>query len=182
MTHHTSIKGAATFAARNASKPQRARIGVAFMSNLSLHSSATAGRRASPDAPIVLVVEDDVSVRQVVWMLLEDLGYQVVTAVDGLDGLQKFHKIKPDVVLTDIIMPEKEGIGLITEMRHIRKDVKIIAMSGGGRIGNMDFVSVAVALGANIGLRKPFDNDELASAVRTLLEPAQAARAQALVA
>jgi len=166
--------------ARNASKPQRARIEVAFMSNLSLHSSATAG--PSPGASTVLVVDDDVSVRQTFSMVLEDLGYQVAVAVDGLDGLRKFHKIKPDVVLTDIIMPEKEGIGLITDMRHIRKDVKIIAMSGGGRLGNMDFVSVAVALGANIGLHKPFDNDELASAVRTLLEPAQAARAQALVA
>jgi CheY-like chemotaxis protein len=152
------------------------------MSSLSLPSSAPVAPQASPSAPTLLVVDDDASVRQVISLLLEDSGYRVVTAVDGLDGLRKFHKITPDVVLTDIIMPEKEGIGLITELRHIQKDVKIIAMSGGGRIGKMDFVSVAVALGANIGLRKPFDNDELANAVRTLLEPAQAARAQALVA
>jgi CheY-like chemotaxis protein len=105
------------------------------MSSLALPSSAPVVPRASPSVPTLLVVEDDASVRQVISLLLEDFGYRVVTAVDGLDGLQKFQKIKPDAVLTDIIMPEKEGIGLITEMRHIRKDVKIIAMSGGGRIG-----------------------------------------------
>jgi DNA-binding response OmpR family regulator len=95
----------------------------------------------------VLVVEDDIVVRQTCTMLLEDEGFDVVTAIDGIDGLRKFHKLTPDVVLTDIIMPEKEGISLITDLRRGSKDVKIIAMSGGGRVGNMDFVTLATALG-----------------------------------
>src|SRR5260370_41987018 len=117
----------------------------------------------------VLVVEDDIVVRQTCTMLLEDEGFDVVTAIDGIDGLRKFHKLTPDVVLTDIIMPEKEGISLITDLRRGSKDVKIIAMSGGGRVGNMDFVTLATALGANAGLHKPFDDLELIETIRALL-------------
>jgi DNA-binding response OmpR family regulator len=123
----------------------------------------------------VLVVEDDIVVRQACTMLLENEGFNVVTAIDGIDGLRKFHQINPDVVLTDIIMPEKQGISLITDLRRGSKDVKIIAMSGGGRIGNMDFVTLATALGANAGLHKPFDDLELIETIRSaLLEPASA--------
>jgi DNA-binding response OmpR family regulator len=128
---------------------------------------------------VVLVIEDDIVVRQACTMLLEDEGFDVVTASDGIDGLRKFHQIKPDIVLTDIIMPEKEGISLITDLRRGGKDVKIIAMSGGGRIGNMDFVTLATALGANGGLYKPFDDLELIETIRASLEPASAARMQA---
>jgi DNA-binding response OmpR family regulator len=129
--------------------------------------------------PTVLVVEDNTVVRQAVTMLLEDEGFGVVTAIDGIDGLRKFHTIKPDVVLTDIIMPDKEGISLITDLRRSSKDVKIIAMSGGGRIGNMDFVTVATALGANAGLHKPFDDLELIETIRALLGPASGVQMQA---
>jgi len=124
--------------------------------------------------PTVLVVEDDVVVRETCAMLLEDAGFNVVAAINGIDGLRKFHKIKPDVVLTDIIMPEKEGISLITDLRRGSKDVKIVAMSGGGRIGNMDFVTLATALGANAGLRKPFDDQELVETIRAVLKPTSA--------
>jgi len=124
--------------------------------------------------PTVLVVEDDVVVRETCAMLLEDAGFNVVAAINGIDGLRKFHKIKPDVVLTDIIMPEKEGISLITDLRRGSKDVKIVAMSGGGRIGNMDFVTLATALGANAGLRKPFEDQELVETIRAVLKPTSA--------
>jgi response regulator RpfG family c-di-GMP phosphodiesterase len=63
--------------------------------------------------PTVLVVDDDTLVRETVRMLLEDHGFRVVTATDGDDGLRKFRQIAPDVVLTDIIMPNKEGIAMI---------------------------------------------------------------------
>jgi DNA-binding response OmpR family regulator len=140
------------------------------MSNLPL---ATGAR------PTVLVVEDNVVVRDTVTMLLEDEGFNVVTAIDGIDGLRKFHNIKPDVVRTDIIMPEKEGISLIMDIRRGRKDVKIIAMSGGGRIGNMDLVTLATALGANGDVCKPFDDLELIETIRALREPAAAVQMQA---
>ncbi len=123
---------------------------------------------ASPSGPTVLVVEDNPIVMQTATMLLEDSGFRVVTAVDGVDGLKKFRQATPDVVLTDIIMPDKEGISLIIDIRRERPDAKIIAMSGGGRIGNSDYVTIAKALGADIGLRKPFDDLELINAVREL--------------
>lgn len=149
------------------------------MSNLSSLTSVTDRPHRASAQPTVLLVEDDIIVRNAVTILLEDEGFNVVTAIDGVDGLREFHKIKPDVVLTDIIMPEKEGIGLITELRHESPDVKIIAMSGGGRIGKMDFVSIATALGANIALDKPFDDLQLVETIRALLEPGSSVPAQA---
>ena len=129
--------------------------------------------------PTVLVVEDDVAVRQACAIMLEDHGFRVVTAVDGVDGLRKFRQINPDVVLTDIIMPEKEGVGLIMELRRETPEVKIVVMSGGGRMGNMDFIKIATMLGANIGLYKPFDDLQLVDAIRALLERAPVTPAQA---
>src|SRR3984893_19176195 len=93
------------------------------MSRLSLPS----GLAGAP--PTVLVVEDDAMVRQACAMMLEDNGFHVVTAVDGVDGLRKFRQINPDVVLTDIIMPEKEGIGLIREIRRQPSHGKIMSHS-----------------------------------------------------
>jgi DNA-binding response OmpR family regulator len=120
--------------------------------------------------PTVLVVEDDPVVRQTVAMLLEDNGFRVVTADNGVDGLRKFQQGNFDIVLTDIIMPEKEGISLIADLRRAEPDVKIIAMSGGSRLGNLDSISIAKKLGANAGLRKPFDDLHLVDTVRALLE------------
>jgi DNA-binding response OmpR family regulator len=136
------------------------------MSALPLATSDTEG------PPTVLVVEDDPVVQQTVAMLLEDNGFQVVSAVNGIEGLRKFQQGNFDIVLTDIIMPEKEGIALIADLRRADPDVKIIAMSGGSRLGNLDFIAIAKALGANAGLRKPFDDLHLVDTVRALLERA----------
>ena len=125
---------------------------------------------SSTGGATVLVVEDDALVRQAVEILLKDHGFRVVTAVDGIDGLRKFREVVPDVVLTDIIMPNKEGIALTMELRRERPEARIIVMSGGGRMGNSDYVTIATNLGADIGLRKPFDDEQLISAVRALLD------------
>ena len=133
----------------------------------------------SPSARTVLVIDDDKAVLHSLSMLLEDMGFRVVTAADGVEGLRKFRANPPDVTLTDIIMPEKEGIGLIIELRRAYPGAKIIAMSGGGRVGNTDFVEIATALGADAGLQKPFDEEQLAAALRSILEGRSAARASA---
>jgi CheY-like chemotaxis protein len=137
-------------------------------------SLAWASRPAA--TPTVLVVDDDLVVREACALLLEDHGFHVVTAIDGTDGLEKFRQIKPAVVLTDIIMPEKEGIGLIRELRRESPTVKIVAMSGSGRFGDMEVIEIATKLGANLGLQKPFGDLQLVNAIRGLLEatPAQA--------
>ena len=66
---------------------------------------------------------------------MEDDGYQVVSAADGRRGMAMFRDAQPDLVITDIIMPEQEGIQTITEMRKAKADAKIVAISGGARIG-----------------------------------------------
>ena len=80
-----------------------------------------------------------------------------------------FRGWQPDLVITDIIMPDQEGIQTITEMRAAKPDAKIIAISGGGRIGNTDFLKIAQVLGAMAVIPKPFDLDELMMTVRDCL-------------
>jgi DNA-binding response OmpR family regulator len=117
----------------------------------------------------ILVIDDDRAVLHSLAAVLEAEGFNVLMADDGIAGMRVFHQRRPDIVVTDIIMPNQEGIETIVQMRRSRPDMKIIAMSGGGRIGNMDFLSIAQGLGANTTLAKPFDPDELTAAVHDLL-------------
>lgn len=117
----------------------------------------------------ILVIDDDVIVRETIIQILEDRGYQVVSAEDGKRGIASFRSEKPDLVITDIIMPEKEGIQTITEIRRERPDAKVIAISGGGRIGNTDFLKIAQKLGASDVIAKPFDPDDFLTRVSRCL-------------
>ena len=85
-------------------------------------------------------------------------------------SLAAFRRLSPAVVLTDIIMPEQDGISAIMEMRRERPGVKIIAMSGSGRVGKSDFLTIAKRLGADFTVHKPFDVDELVTTIRQHLE------------
>jgi len=111
--------------------------------------------------PKVLVIDDDVLVRDTIVRILERKGYQTLAAPDGRRGLNIFRSEQPDLVITDIIMPEKEGLETIREIHDERPGAKILAISGGGRIGNMDFLEFAGKLGACEILPKPFDPAEL---------------------
>jgi two-component system chemotaxis response regulator CheY len=117
----------------------------------------------------ILVIDDDALVRKTIVHLLEEAGYVVPSAEDGVRGMAMFRSEQPDLVITDIIMPEQEGIQTIAEMRKAKPDAKIIAISGGGRIGNTDFLKIARVLGAMDVISKPFDPDELLTIVRDCL-------------
>jgi two-component system, chemotaxis family, chemotaxis protein CheY len=117
----------------------------------------------------ILVIDDDAIVRKTIVHLLEEAGYVVPFAEDGLRGMALFRSEQPDLVITDIIMPEQEGLQTITEMRKTKPDAKIIAISGGGRIGNTDFLKIARVLGAMDVIPKPFDPDELLAIVEACL-------------
>ena len=117
----------------------------------------------------ILVIDDDAIVRITIVQLLEDAGHLVRWAVDGLRGMAVFRGWQPDLVITDIIMPDQEGIQTITEMRAAKRDMKIIAMSGGGRIGNTDFLQIARVLGAMAVVPKPFHPDFLLAVVDNCL-------------
>jgi len=119
--------------------------------------------------PKILIIDDDAFVRETLIRILEDEGYQVITAPDGRRGLDAFRRERPDLVITDIIMPEQEGIETIMEIRGERPDAKIIAISGGGRIGNTDFLQIARKLGAADIIAKPFDPDDFITRVGTCL-------------
>lgn len=101
--------------------------------------------------------------------LLEREGYHVVEASNGNEALNKINSLIPDLVITDIIMPEQDGIGTINQLKKISKDIKIIAISGGGRMLSEDYLDIARKLGACHTFTKPFDNSELLVKVSELI-------------
>ena len=109
----------------------------------------------------ILVIDDDHLVRYALSKILLGAGYAVVTASDGRRGMAVLRAEHPDVVITDIIMPEQEGIDTIIQIRRERPAIKIIAISGGGRIRNVDFLEMAHSLGASEVIAKPFEANEL---------------------
>ena len=116
--------------------------------------------------PSALVIEDDPSLRLSLQRLLQSAGYDVHAAADGAEGVAAFRQQRPDVVVTDIVMPEQEGIETIMLLRSIAPSCPIIAISGGGRIGSADFLQMAERLGATAVLAKPFEPGALLSKVR----------------
>jgi DNA-binding response OmpR family regulator len=110
----------------------------------------------------VLVIEDNAGLRDIVRLALEGAGHEVLTATHGQEGLAYLNGHRVDLVVTDLFMPEMDGIEVISALRRQFPGVKIVAMSG--RPG-VDYLSVAKELGAARILRKPFGMDELLSAV-----------------
>ena len=118
----------------------------------------------------ILVIEDDEMVRHAVARVLEAHGFNPTFAENGKEGLALFQRLSPVLVITDLIMPEKEGIETIMEMRKQRSDVRIVAMSGGGRVGAPEaFLKTAKSLGADEVLAKPFEPEQLVAVVKRQL-------------
>lgn len=116
----------------------------------------------------ILVIDDDPLVRKAIKAVLDRVGHAVVLAPDGRVGVAEYGRSGFDLVITDILMPEQEGMETIRALRNANPSVKILAISGGGRIGIQDFLVVAERLGASATLKKPFDPDDLAARVATL--------------
>jgi DNA-binding response OmpR family regulator len=117
----------------------------------------------------ILVIDDDSGVREVMARALARDGHEVVTAADGNEGLSVARREPPDLVITDIFMPEREGLDTIMELRKWRPDLRIIAISGGGHFASGDYLRVARDMGAAVTLNKPIDLRALSSAVDSLL-------------
>ena len=103
----------------------------------------------------ILLVEDEQLVSETLASAMVSSGHTVVTASNGVEGLKRFAEQAFDLVVTDIIMPDKEGIEMILDMRRRKPEAKIIAMSGGGRIGSVEFLTMAASVGAMATLKKP---------------------------
>jgi CheY-like chemotaxis protein len=119
--------------------------------------------------PYILVIDDSVLIRQMLTQVLENSRYEVQCAPDGRQGLQAFRKRQPDLVITDIIMPEMAGIETIVELRKLSRDCPIIAISGSSRFGQVDFLETARQLGATATLTKPLEEEELLRTVASCL-------------
>ncbi|MCX5828963.1 MAG: response regulator [Deltaproteobacteria bacterium] len=118
----------------------------------------------------ILLIDDDEQLRMMLRKMLEKAGYtDVEEANDGHIGIQLFRQHPFDLVITDIIMPDKEGIETIIELIGDYPQVKIIAMSGGGRVGPQDYLKMAKHLGASRALTKPFKYSDLIDSVQELL-------------
>ena len=103
----------------------------------------------------ILLVEDEPLVSETLSSAMKSKGHTVVTAANGVEGLKKFAERPFDLIVTDIIMPDKEGIEMSLEMLRHKPGTKIIAISGGGRTGNVEFLKMAGSLGAMATLKKP---------------------------
>ena len=109
----------------------------------------------------ILIIDDDVQILKLLRKILEYEGYDVVDAVDGNKGLKLYREDPTDLVITDIIMPEKEGIETIIDLRREFPEAKIVAMSGGGQ----PYLHMAKGLGAMHTLSKTFGKEELLEAI-----------------
>jgi DNA-binding response OmpR family regulator len=115
----------------------------------------------------VLVIADHAEIREILRETLEAAGYEVAVAGNGREGLETQRRQPADLVITDIFMPEKEGLETIQELRHQSPRPKIIAMSGGGP--RLDYLHSAQAFGADRVIDKPFDCEAMVAAVREML-------------
>ena len=118
---------------------------------------------------LVLVIDDEKDILQLITAMLTAEGYEVISAEDGERGLELLKDFEDvEIVITDLIMPNKEGIETILEMRRLRPDIKVLAMSGGGRGGAGTYLSTAKNIGASATLAKPFRKQALLDAVDSL--------------
>ena len=120
--------------------------------------------------PRILIIDDEIQVRTMLRQMFESEGHEVIDAPDGKAAMSLHREKSADLIITDLIMPEKDGIETIIELRKGFPEVKIIAMSGGGSIGAEDYLMMAKGLGAMRTFSKPIEREELLKAVRELLE------------
>ncbi len=124
------------------------------------------------DAPAkiqVLIIEDDAAARRLMCRMLRGAGLSVIEADNGQRGLELVRSERPGLVLTDVLMPDKDGIEFIRELRREDRQTKLLATSGGGLAGRLDFLDVAIEFGADAALRKPFLSEDLLRTVSRLL-------------
>ena len=117
----------------------------------------------------ILVMEDERIIQTIIRRYLEREGHEVVIAGDGEEGIKLYNERPADLVLTDIIMPKKEGIETIRDLKKISPDVKIIAMSGGGKIDSEDYLDLAAKFGVKATFIKGSDWSMLGPLVEKIL-------------
>ena len=118
--------------------------------------------------PRILIIDDEREMRSLLREVFQSKGYKVVEAANSENGLKVFQSTPVDLVMTDILMPEKEGLSTIMELKKKNPELKIIAMSGGA-VKSANYLEFARKLGADKVLQKPFDLRSVLQAVKDLL-------------
>lgn len=118
----------------------------------------------------ILLVEDDQDLRAMLKSSLEKNRYTVIEASNGREAMQKFKPLLTDLVITDLLMPEQDGIGLIMELKKIKPEIKVIAISGGGKAGPSNYLSIAETLGADAVFAKPFSLTSFIEKVSSIID------------
>jgi len=119
---------------------------------------------------VILVIDDDALMRDTIEAMLEEAGHQLMLAENGDRALALMANTAADLVITDILMPGKEGMQTICELQELYPTVPIIAISGGSRRVKQSYLPTATALGAAATLDKPFSHAELLKTVNSLLK------------
>lgn len=119
----------------------------------------------------ILIVDDDRGVRTLLGRILERAGYRVTEAADGRQAMEMVRRDQPALVITDIFMPEQDGLEIVRELRLSHPATGVIAISGGGVGIGLDHLPHAAAFGAHRTLNKPFSSDQVLEAVRSILAP-----------
>ena len=118
----------------------------------------------------ILIIDDEPQIRSMLKLMLERDGYEVVEAQDGVAGIKVYRQNPADLIITDLIMPNKDGIGMIIDLKKEFPEVKIIAMSGGGLNKPDGYLKGAKKLGAVCTLTKPIDREEMLRVVKDILK------------
>jgi CheY-like chemotaxis protein len=123
--------------------------------------------------PGVLIVEDDKEVREMLKMSLLRRNFTVFEAENGKSAISHFKPLITDLVVTDLIMPEEDGLKVVIKLRELKPSLKIIAISGGGKVGPGSYLNLAKALGADAIYSKPFSINDLIAKIEQLLDVEQ---------
>jgi len=118
----------------------------------------------------ILIIDDEAMIRDLLVNILEREGYETITASGGKDGIKIYRENPADLIITDLLMPEKDGLETIMELRREFQDVKIIAMSGGGKVDPDTYLQIAKTMGAIKTISKPFERKELLKTIQEILE------------
>lgn len=127
--------------------------------------------RVGTAIPRVLVVDDSADIRGMLQAQLEMEGFEVATAPDGARALALLGRQRTDLIITDLFMPDKDGIETILEIREKYPAVQIVAMSGWDSRQGSDYLKVAREIGAVRTVKKPFELTDIVKIVRDLMPP-----------
>ena len=118
----------------------------------------------------ILIIDDDEAMRYLLYRMLTSVGYTVYEAANGAAGMRLVRQERPELVITDIFMPEQDGLETICMLKREFPTIKIVAMSGGGESGTLSYLEMTRKLGADLVLGKPLTKEDLLATLQKLGE------------